>query len=51
MLAYRSLAQLSSEKIHPATDGNRCREHQHQSGGNLVEETGKGLKELERSRI
>jgi hypothetical protein len=53
MLADRSLAQLSSEKLHPAADGNRCRDTQpntRQSMGSLVEESGEGLRELEGSR-
>ena len=45
MLAYRSLAQLSSEKIHPATDGNRCRERQHQT--QWRESCGRGRERIE----
>jgi hypothetical protein len=53
MLVDRSLAQLSSERLPPAADGNRGKNPQpntRQSSGCLVEESGTGLSELERSR-
>ena len=53
MLADRSLAQLSPERLHTAADGNRCRDPHlniRQSSGSLVEEWEEGLRELERSR-
>jgi hypothetical protein len=48
MLADRSLALLSSERLHPAADWNRCRYPQpniEQSPGTLLEElrTMKGI--------
>jgi hypothetical protein len=49
MLVDRSLA----ERLHPSADGNRCRDLQlniRQSSGSLVEESGEGLREPERSR-
>ena len=53
MLAERNLAQLSLERLHPVTDGNRCRDPQpniRQSSWSLVEELGIGLSKLEKSR-
>jgi hypothetical protein len=44
MLADRSLAELSPEKLHPAADGNRCRDPEPNirwSLERLVEELGK----------
>jgi hypothetical protein len=41
MLAYRSLAQLSSKKLHPAVDGNKWESY---------ERVGVELRELEWSR-
>jgi hypothetical protein len=44
MLAYRSLAQLSSERLHPEADRNRQRDLKpsiRRSLGNVVEELGK----------
>jgi hypothetical protein len=47
MLADRSLAQLSFERLHPAVDGNRCRDPQpnirQSSRESCVEEGGIGL--------
>jgi hypothetical protein len=48
-----NLSKLSSERLHPAVDGNRCRDPQPNirwSLGNLVEEGEEGLPESERSR-
>ena len=48
VLADRSLAWLSSERLHPAADGNRCRDpqpHIRWSLGSLIEELGEGLKD------
>jgi hypothetical protein len=53
MLADRSLAKWSSERLHPAADGNRCRDPQPNimwSLGSPVEEWGEELREPERSR-
>ena len=50
MLVDRSLAQLSSEKLHPAADGKRCRDQQkniRQSPGNLMEREKERLEETE----
>ena len=47
MLADRSLAQLSSERLYPAADRNRSREPQPNFGQNLetfMEELGEGLR-------
>jgi len=47
MLADRSLAQLSSERLHLSVDRNKCRDLQpniRQNSGSLVEELGVGLK-------
>ena len=47
------LAQLSSERPHPATDGNRCRDPQpntRQGLGNPVEDREGGFEEPEGSR-
>jgi hypothetical protein len=44
---------VSPEQLHPAADGNRCRNSQlniRQSSGSLVVECGEGLRELEGSR-
>jgi hypothetical protein len=45
---------MSSERLHPAADGNRCRNPQtnirQKSSGSLVEELEEGLRELEESR-
>jgi len=46
MLADRSLAWLSSERLHPASDSDRCRHPQPNSGwssGTLMEEQEEGL--------
>jgi hypothetical protein len=43
----------SSKRLHPTTDGGRCRVPQpniRQSSGNPSEDTGKGSKEPEKSR-
>jgi hypothetical protein len=50
MLADWSLALLSSEKLHPAAIGNRCRYPQPNrwSSESLVEELGEGLRDLKR---
>ena len=48
MLIDRILAQLSSERFHPAADGYRCRDPQpniKQNSGSLVAETWEGLRE------
>lgn len=53
MLTDRSLAQLSPERLHPATHGNKCRDPTQALGeawGNSMEEGDGGLKEPERSR-
>ena len=46
----KNLAQLSPERLHPAVDGNRCRDPQPNikwSLGRLLEELGDGLRNLE----
>ena len=38
---------MSPERLHPAADGNRCRDTQpniRQSSGNLVEDLGRGIR-------
>jgi hypothetical protein len=50
VLAERSLAWLSSERLYPAADGNRCRGLQPNIGrslGILMEEFVEGLRALE----
>ena len=50
MFADRSLAWLSSERLHPAADSDRYRHPQPNSGwslGTLMEELGEGLGDLE----
>jgi hypothetical protein len=52
MLANRSLAQLSSERLHLAADGDKCRNPQpsiRQGSGSIEEESGEGLR-IEGSR-
>jgi hypothetical protein len=47
MLTDRSLAWLSSERLHPAADSDECRDPEPNSGwslGTLMEKLGKGLK-------
>ena len=52
MLAHRSLAELSSERLHPAANGKRYRDPQPNirgSPGSPVEELGKGSRDLKRT--
>ena len=47
MLAVRNLAWLSSKRLHPAADGNRCKDPQsnaRQTLGSLMEDLEEGLK-------
>jgi hypothetical protein len=49
MLVDSNLAHLSSERLHPETDGNRCRDLQPNTGrssGSLMEELGEELRAL-----